>query len=200
MEIIRGKNASFVDSRTLSERLHTYDSIQLDIGTGDGRYVEHTAKCDPRRFVIGVDACRENLHKVSSRAPVNALYVIANALTLPAELHGLADHVSINFPWGSLMAGLLNDERDLFESLHAVMRSRATLDVYLNGGAVSEQGWELTQGAARVREVLQVNGFEVRAPISLATRELRDFPSSWAKRLAFGRDPRAVYLSAHKKG
>jgi hypothetical protein len=27
---------------------------------------------------------------------------------------------------------------------------------------------------------------------------LRDFPSTWAKRLAFGRDPRAMMLSAHK--
>ncbi len=194
MEIIRGKHTSFLNASTLAERLDGYDTVHIDIGTGDGRFVQHVAQTCPHSFVIGIDACRENLHEVSRRAPSNALFVIANAQVLPPELHGLAAHVTINFPWGSLLEGLLDNDAALLESLFTVMRPNAELEVRLNGGALSEVGWSLEEGADRVRDVLTVNGFEVRLPITLRACELRACPTTWAKRLAYGRDPRAVYL------
>ena len=42
----------------------------------------------------------------------NALFVVAAAERVPAELHGLADELTILFPWGSLLRGALAlDER-----------------------------------------------------------------------------------------
>lgn len=199
MEIIRGKRASFIDAAALSERLAGYDTIHIDIGTGDGRFVQHVAHTDPNCFVIGVDACRENLHKVSRRAPENALFIIANAQVLPPELHGLAAQVTINFPWGSLLAGLLANDPALLAGLVTVTRPGAGVDVRLNVGALAEAGWSLEEGGKRVRDVLAVNGFDVRASSSLTALELRAFPTTWAKRLAFGRDPRAVHLCGARK-
>jgi tRNA G46 methylase TrmB len=103
MEIIRGKHASFIDAAALADRLAGFDAVHIDIGTGDGRFVRRVAQTDPDCFVIGIDACRENLRGVSRRAPQNTLFVIANAQALPPELHGLAAQVTINFPWGSLL-------------------------------------------------------------------------------------------------
>ena len=40
------------------------------------------------------------------------------------------------------------------------------------------------------------NGFNLRAAHQLTAAQLKAFPTTWAKRLAFGRDPRAVHLSA----
>lgn len=199
MEIIRGKHTSFIDTSALAERLVGYDIIHMDIGTGDGRYVRHVARTCPNCFVIGIDACRENLHDVSRRAPANALFVIANALMLPPELHSLAAQVTINFPWGSLLEGLLISDPALMAGLVTVARPDARLEVRLNGGALAEAGWSLEEGTDRVREALAVNGFELRPPIALGARELRAFPTTWAKRLAFGRDPRAVYLRATRQ-
>jgi hypothetical protein len=39
-------------------------------------------------------------------------------------------------------------------------------------------------------------GFDVGELLRLDARELRRCPTTWAKRLAYGRDPRAVFLSA----
>lgn len=194
MEIIQGKHTRFMDVSALAERLAGYDTIHIDIGTGDGRYVQHVAHGCTNCFVVGVDACRENLYEVSRRAPANTLFVIANALELPPELYGLAAQVTINFPWGSLLEGLLTNDPALLAGLVSVARLRARLEVRLNGGALAEVGWSLEKGAARVREVLVVNGFDMRPPIMLDALELRSYPTTWAKRLAFGRDPRAVYL------
>ncbi|MCL4248163.1 MAG: hypothetical protein KJ065_08455 [Anaerolineae bacterium] len=199
MEIIQGKQALYIDAPALDERLAGYDAVHMDIGTGDGRYVRHVAQTRPHCFAVGVDACRENLREVSRGAPENALFVIANAQRLPSELYGLAAQVTINFPWGSLLEGLLTGDTSLLASLAAVAAPHTELEVRLNGGALAEAGWSLEAGADRVRDVLIANGFAMRAPVMLAAHELRSLPTTWARRLAFGRDPRAVYLHGTRK-
>lgn len=198
MEIIRGKHASFMDSSAFGGRRADYDRVHIDIGTGDGRFVAHIAQANPRIFAVGIDACRENLHEISRRAPSNALFVIANAQALPPELHASAAQVTINFPWGSLIEGLVNHDPALLAGLYAITQTDATVEIRLNGGALAEAGCSLDDGTERVRAALAVNGFAVRPPKLLAAAELKAFPTTWAKRLAFGRDPRAMYLRAVK--
>lgn len=195
MEIIRGKQTSFMNSAALNAVTENYTSVHLDLGTGDGRYVAHQAATQPRHFVIGLDACRENLVEVSRRAPGNSLFIIANALDLPGELDGLADSLSINFPWGSLLEGLLLADSPLWGSLLRVMRPGTRLDVRLNGGALAEANWSLEAGAVQIRRWLIEHGFVLQPADKLTAGDLKAFPTSWAKRLAFGRDPRAVHLS-----
>ena len=173
----------------------------LDLGTGDGRYALHVARQDPATLAIGLDACRENLRAASRTAPPNALFVIANALDLPAELHGLAHRITINFPWGSLLAGLLAGDPRLLGGLRALARaeSDAHLEIRLNEGALLEAGCSLVEGAARVRSVLGDAGFGVSRPTALDAASLRAVPSSWARRLAHGPHPRALELRASPK-
>lgn len=199
MEIIRGKHASFFDTSALADKLTGYNRVHIDIGTGDGRFVQHIAQTRPNCFAIGIDACRENLREVSRRTPTNALFIIANALALPSELDGLATQVTINFPWGSLLEGLLADDPSLLTGLVRVARPDAVLEVRLNAGALAEAGWSLEEGADQIREALAINGFDMRSPIPMAVRDLRSFPTTWAKRVAFGRDPRALYLHGARK-
>jgi len=188
-----------MDALALAERLTGYDNLHIDIGTGDGRFVQHMAQTCPRSFVIGIDACRENLQIVSRRAASNALFVIANAQALPSELYGLATHITINFPWGSLLEGLLADDAALLSGLGMLTHANATLDVRLNGGAVAEAGWSLEEGAERVQAVLAANGFAMCRPQPPSIDELKTFPTTWAKRIAFGRDPRAIHLRGVSK-
>ncbi len=200
METLRGKHASFMDSAALAQRLAGYTSIHIDIGTGDGRFVGHVAQASPNRFAIGVDACRENLVDISRRAPANTLFVIANAQTLPVELYGLAAHISINFPWGSLLDGLLNADAGLMIGLQMVAQPNAALEVRSNGGAMTEAGWDLAAGVEQVQAVLASNGFTMRASKPMLAAELKRMPTTWAKRIAFGRDPRAFTLRGTRQG
>jgi hypothetical protein len=196
MEGIQGRHALSIDADELARRLAGYDEVELDLGTGDGRYVRSVAHAHPRRFVVGVDACRENLREVSRRAPPNALYLIANALALPGELDGLASRLAINFPWGSLLAGLLDVESGLPRRLTALVREGAVVQIRLNAGALAEAGYALDEGGRLVRRVLSAVGFAVGPPEPLGPAELRELPTTWAHRLAFGRDPRTLSLRA----
>lgn len=198
MEIIRGKLASFIDTTALAGLIT--GRVHIDIGTGDGRFARHIAQTYPSCFAIGVDACRENLVEVSRRAPSNALFVIANARALPPELRGLAYQVTVNFPWGSLIEGLLEPESGVLAGLRAIARPGAALDIRLNAGALAEAGWTLENGTTRVYENLVSGGFTMQAPAAMTARDLKDFPTTWAKRLAFGRDPRAFHLRGIGRG
>lgn len=200
MESIRGRHALFIDAAELHARLTGYSQVLIDLGTGDGRFVDHVARTRPDCFVIGLDACRENLRKTSRRALRNALYCIANVLALPAELCGVATEATINFPWGSLLEGLLAGDATLLAGLFDLARTEARLTVRLNGGALAEAGWSLSDGAAQIQRHLIAGGFAIDRPVELDAGSLRQLPTTWAKRLAFGRDPRAMVLTGKRLG
>lgn len=196
MEITQGKQTCFIDAATLAARIAGYQQVAIDIGTGDGRYVRDVARRCPASFVIGIDACRENLRAVSRTAPDNALFVIANALALPGELYGLATRITINFPWGSLLAGLLDGDAALLTGIVALARPGAALEIRLNGGAPAEAGYALDAGVTRIRYAIGAGGFTLRQSAPLDANALRACPTTWARRLAYGRDPSGWYLSA----
>lgn len=192
METIRGRMSLALDFNELTERLTGYDRVLLDLGTGDGRYARHLADQHPDCFIIGIDSCRENLREHSQTKLKNMLFIIANAQELPRELNGLISHISINFPWGSLLEGLLIGE--LMCGLKSISSSVTSIDIRLNGGALIEAGMSLEAGAEKIHTNLLEAGWQIVKPARMNAIELRSFPSTWAKRLAFGRDPRAMIV------
>jgi len=196
MESLHGKHTCILDATDFAARLRGCQQIVMDIGTGDGRYVAHLARCSPERLVIGIDTCRENLHQVSRKSLPNALYLIANAEALPAELCGLASHITVNFPWGSLLTGLLESGSKVIENLRMIAQPGATLEIKLNSSALLKEGLSLEQGGVMVQQALQMSGFDVKPPVTLDDEALRHYPTTWAKRLASGCDPHTLFLSA----
>lgn len=195
METIRGRTSLELDFNGLMDRLAGYTRIALDLGTGDGRYVHTLAEKHPDWFVIGVDSCRENLRQHSQVKLRNMLFIIASAQDLPGELNGLISHITINFPWGSLLEGLLTGDSGLMHGLESISRSNASVDLHLNGGAMAEAGTTLEAGAEKIYDNLIRSGWQLEVPVMINASVLRNFPTTWAKRLAFGRDPRAVKLN-----
>ena len=199
METIRGRVSRDMDGFELQNLLAGFETIALDLGTGDACFVCKMAEQNKNRFFIGIDACRENL-RVSSRTKLpNALFVIASAQSLPCELNGLASHVSINFPWGSLLESLLNNDARLMDGLFAVTRAEASMGVLLNGEALSTLGWGLDSGTYEIERALNAVDWRTTSRACLDSTMLRDVPTTWAKRLVVGRDPRAVQLKFRRE-
>ena len=199
METIQGKMPIELNASELQMRLTGYNHIHLDLGTGDGRFIRCMAEHHPHSFFIGVDACRENLRDNSHRKLPNALFVIASAQSLPLELNGLISHITINFPWGRLLESLLTDDARLMNSLEYISSSIAAVEVCLNGGALAEVGMALEAGADQIYNNMLRSGWQINTPLLMNANTLRNFPSTWAKRLAFGRDPRAITMNGYFK-
>ncbi len=197
MEYIRGRQTHLLERAALTTRLQNYAEVWLDLGTGDGRYIEQLAKKTQDLFLIGVDACRENLYQVSKRTPANTLFLIANAEKLPCELNNLVHRIIINFPWGSLLQGLFQAQSLLIANLRMVAREGAILEIRLNEGALRQVGLTLENGCEQLVVALASSGFAPGLVQELETAALRTYPSSWARRLGSGGIEQALFLTAY---
>ena len=73
------------------------------------------AAARPDRLVVGIDPVATAMAEASRRACAptrkgglpNAVFVVASAEALPAGLEGIAELVTVNLPWGSLLRGAL---------------------------------------------------------------------------------------------
>jgi 16S rRNA (adenine(1408)-N(1))-methyltransferase len=169
--------------------------VLADIGTGDGRFVLATAAEDPTRLVIGIDPVADALVDASRRAAAparkgglpNALFVAAAAEALPPALRGVAQRVTVNLPWGSLLRGALALDEAAAAGIASLVapggsaelllapagRDRLTADVSverrLAGGCLAD---------AWLRHGLCLTDARPATPAELATTA-----TTWAKRL-----------------
>src|SRR5512143_369197 len=131
METIRGRVPRAMDWNELQEQMAGFDHVLLDLGTGDGRFVHRWAERHADWFAIGIDASRENLREHSRARLSNMLFVISGAQSLPPELTGMISRFTINFPWGSLLDGLLNPDPTVLDGLASLACRDATLELCL---------------------------------------------------------------------
>ena len=160
--------------------------------------------------MIGVDAAADSMAEASRRAAratkrgalPSVLFVVAAAEALPSELDGRADELTVQFPWGSLMRGLLDADPAIVGGIARVTRPGATVTLLLS---VTERDRE-TIG----RDSIDVSTFQAIAPAyaahDLVLREARPATadeikrshSTWAKRLAAG-SKRPVWLARFER-
>ncbi|HMS11143.1 MAG TPA: class I SAM-dependent methyltransferase, partial [Pyrinomonadaceae bacterium] len=119
----------------------------MDLGTGDGRFVCDLAKQEPDTFLIGIDANRKPLEKPSvkiTRKPAkgglgNAMFIQAAAEDLPDGLFGIADRVTINLPWGSLLRAVVLPDAEVLRGIRRLIKPGGILEVVTAIDAVRDR-------------------------------------------------------------
>jgi 16S rRNA (adenine(1408)-N(1))-methyltransferase len=175
--------------------------VIADIGTGDGRAVLTRAAAEPVSLVIGVDAAAGLMAEASRRAarrgPANAIFLAAGAASLAdTPLAGRVDLVTVTFPWGSLLRGVLGLEPAVLAGVAALVAPSGRVEVLasvvpsdqIDGVATLDAGWE-----PAIRSAWAGVGLEL-APMRPATAvEIVASRSSWARRLDPARVSRMVW-------
>jgi hypothetical protein len=162
----------------------------VDVGAGDGGYVLHRARTEPTTFAIGIDASPDALSNGAWRAKrarlPNAAFLVDGVERLPLELARMADEVTVHFPWGSLLGGLLAADRAVLGGLALLLKARGELRVLLS--ATDRDGFtEVTpsllesQRAGYAEHGLGLLRARYAFPLDVAESH-----SAWAKRLAVG--------------
>jgi hypothetical protein len=167
----------------------------LDLGTGDGRFVVEQSRKAPKVAVIGVDLCGANFRQLSRKAGGNARFLVADACALPEEMYAVADHINIAFPWGRLLREILDAEGAFLSRLVHTMHPRSTLSILFNADAAHSCDVALPDAQARILSAIAARCGNRPVVTTLDARRLRSWPSTWAKRLAFGRNPHAVAIT-----
>lgn len=117
--------------------LHTGQGVIVDIGTGDGRFVYQSARRNPDKFYIGIDASPAGLVEISAKVQrkpakggaANAIFVQARVEELPGEFNNIADEVHVHFPWGSLLSALLKPSEEALVNIRAICRRGALVEI-----------------------------------------------------------------------
>ena len=183
----------------------------MDLGTGDGRFVLAAAAAAPERLVVGVDASAAAMAEASRRAArrpergglPNALFVVAAAEALPRELDGLADRVTVHFPWGSLLRGLVAADPAVMGGLVRVLRPGATLSMLLSstardrGAGVEPIG---EQTLAAMADAYAGHGLTVTSVRPATPADVAATRSTWGRRLGAGTRRPAWLLEAKRAG
>jgi 16S rRNA (adenine(1408)-N(1))-methyltransferase len=168
--------------------------------------VLRAARTEPQRLVIGIDADAASMRASSSAASKrknsvpNALFVVAAVERLPDELTAVADRITVHFPWGSLLRGLVQGADHVLGSI---------ADLATSGGHL-EAMWSLLfrdRAAAAVtplpddvlRRAFETNGFDLIELRPASLEEVRATGSSWGKRLEAGSKRPTTLLRARKR-
>lgn len=193
--------------------LPTGDGIVLDIGTGDGRFVYNSARQNPKKFYIGVDAnprplekISEKIHRKPSKSGLpNILFIQSAVEDLPHELDGVADEVHVHFPWGSLLRAVATGDEAVLQNLRRVCAAGAVLEVVIgldpdrDRSEVERLGLQ-GMSPAYIDSVLvpryKKAGFEVLEAGVLPTSEWAKLQTSWAKRLVGNANRTLIYIVA----
>jgi 16S rRNA (adenine(1408)-N(1))-methyltransferase len=180
-----------------------YRAVLLDVGTGDGKHAAQLARRHPDLLVVGLDANRENMRRVSARAAAspargglpNALFVWAAAERLPAALREVAA-LHLLMPWGSLLRGLLGTDPTLLRQLAVACRPGAEFLVALNlhawrppvpeVGDLPEPTPDWARGALAAHYAAA--GWRLAGARYLDAAQIAGLATSWTRRLTSARD------------
>ncbi len=119
----------------------------------------------------------------------NALFVVAAAEALPHELDGLADSVTIHFPWGSLLRGLLSADSAVLSGLARVARPNAPVTALLSVTTRDHlDGLDSLDAGTfeRLAADYAAHGLTLAEARRATAEDLARSHSSWAKRLGAG--------------
>jgi len=184
--------------------------IALDIGTGDGSYAYKAARENTDKFYIGLDSNAENMQGFAQKAAKSAkkggasnlLYAVANAEALPEELNGLISEVTIFFPWNSLLKAVATGDENFLLGLKRMLAQNASIKIVFSLDDTVEKKVLESLGVSSLNQPVldKLEATYARAGFSTKWRmmsqdELKQFPTTWAKRLAYGRPRPCVEMT-----
>jgi len=189
----------------------------VDVGTGDGRYAYARASAHPDWLVVGLDAIDEPMGEVANKAMrkaerggrPNLVLLRASIEEPPAELHGIADEVTVVLPWGRLLEGIVCPDDAVSRGLARLCRTGARVSITLNGEIWLESTPARFRDlpaatpehvAAVVAPAFAESGIELSPARWLGADETKAISSTWARKLGHGRaHPRFLQLDGRTR-
>ena len=183
----------------------------VDIGTGDGRFVYQSARQNPSKFYIGIDANAKPLEKISMKATrksakgglPNVLFVQAAIENLPEELNETADEIHIHFPWGSLLRAVATGDEAVLNSLCRICAPKCLVEIVIGIDEERDKSEIERLGLPRfsseyLENILlpkyQSAGFEILERGTLDSSDWSKLETSWARKLQTNNNRQCIFL------
>jgi 16S rRNA (adenine(1408)-N(1))-methyltransferase len=122
--------------------------------------------------------------------------VLAAIENLPEELDDQVDQVYINFPWGSLLKGVVLVDAIAWKNIKKITKPGAFIDLVFGYNIACDRKEVERLGLPQVLDEAYVKnimlpkifeyGFACLKLEALSVCDLKNYPTSWAKTLSFG--------------
>ncbi len=213
MRVLQGRNQNEIGSDAFRQMASGYSGVDLDIGTGDGGFVLDRARAHPHRLVVGLDPVPEAMADAASRITRkksrrdNVLFVVGSVERMPGELDGLVENVFVNFPWGSLMRGLIVPDQEVLKALARVGAPGAAYRIILNlrifDNPVPLDARDLPEVTVQyvedeLRPSYREAGLDIVSVDEVGPDDLQRLRTSWARRLSHRAPPPSIQIHARK--
>ena len=173
------------------------ERVILDLGTGDGRAVVARARAEPASLVLGIDADARAMAEASRRAArrvergglPNAAFLADAAERMPGPLAGIASLVTITFPWGSLLAGVLGREPAVAAGIAGLVRPGGRVEILVSvepGDRIDGLERLTADDEARLAAGWASSGLRLICHRLATTDEVLASGSTWGRRLLRG--------------
>lgn len=171
----------------------------MDLGTSDGRAAIALARREPAALILGLDADAARMAESSLRAArsprkgglPNLWFAVAAAERPPDELCGRVDELSILFPWGSLLRGVLALDSAAAAGIAGLLapcgRAHALVSVAERDAAATDLRPLTVEDGGAIGRRWAAFGLELAAFEPATTDEIRASGSTWGRRLLAGR-------------
>ncbi len=124
------------------DRCREFKKVHFDLGTGDAKFIYRLAKKDPETLFVGIDSNADSMGhiawKVKSKVSRGGLAVQNLELLhmpveeIPDEFSNLADCVTINYPWGSLLRRITEPDLKMAKTISKISRIASQVHLHLN--------------------------------------------------------------------
>jgi 16S rRNA (adenine(1408)-N(1))-methyltransferase len=134
------------------------------------------------------DASRRAAARPERGGLPNLIFLAEGVERLPAAFEGLADLVTVHFPWGSLLRGALGVDPAMARAIARLVAPAGKLEILLSivdrdRAAVGGSGAFGDADVELMRQVYESHGLELVGTCRLSPDEVRATGSSWARRL-----------------
>ena len=211
MRSVVGNKIEEINGEKFHELIDNYTRVEIDLGTGDGRFVYKNALSRKDTFFIGLDPAEKQLEIYSKKAVkekvANLIYVTASFEILPNELKETADKVYVNLPWGTLLENIVKTTENGLNKFLKLLKEKGTLEIIL-GYARELEPSETKRlnlppiNLGLINDVIvpsfEEQGFHAEEFYEMNKVQLTDVETTWAKKLRFGRD-RRIYKIVFSK-
>jgi len=210
MITLKGGKKVEIPSNQFKEILNNFETVVLDIGTGDGRFIYKNALKQPKTLFIGMDPLASQMStyssKINRKKLDNTLLVLGSIENIPTNLFSCIDRIYINLPWGSLLEKIVKAENIHIKNIHSLLKKEGTLETvfgYDPEHEPTEVGRLDLPNIISKEDVEKILSnfreyFEIIELSRLSKKELGDMDTTWAKKLKFGKD-RVIHRLILKK-
>ena len=159
----------------------------MDVGAGDGGYVYHRALREPTTFALAIDASSDALidgaWKAKRSCLRNAVFLVESIEQIPAALAGVANEVTVHFPWGSLLRGIRGADAAVMAPLAGLLKPDGALRILLSASARDGYPDVRSGDIAGLADRYAAHGLRLIEARDASPEEIVASRSSWAKRL-----------------